>query len=308
MGITKQEHGLCGVLCRQGLGCGTLKCNTVERDGVGRLCEGELTMNQPDLDIEILLPVSAKGKYWDRFKAFQRTGLLNHRGHKIHVTLLTGTEEPERFERGWDYPITIVPSRYDHVASKIYDYYSTIAEETLDNASWFMRVDDDSCTDVGGLSRWAGANFRHEDCIYLMAASLWDIVTQYREAAIRLGYDHIFRPLMKGKTGNLPSSSFAHEMECSFLSQGAMRRIFAEPNCRRFFQEIAKLESGFGDHGLAVASRMVGIPTSESEVLCCWPAVDKFSLFGGGDFFHIHFIAPDVQGWEQFQAVCQKYL
>lgn len=265
-------------------------------------------MKQPELDVEILLPVSANGKYLDRLRAFQKTGLLNHQRHQIHVTILTGTEDPQRFEEGWVYPFSIVPSRYDHVASKIYDYYSSICEGTSHSANWFMRVDDDSCTDVGGLIEWANANFHSDDCIYLMSGYSWDIVTQYREAAIRLGYGHLFRPLMKGMRGGLPSSSFAHEWECSFLSKGAMQRIFAEQNCRRFFQEIAKLESGYGDHGLSVAARMVGIPTSQSEVLSSEPDMDKFSLFGGGDFFHIHYIAPDLPAWSQFEVFCQKYL
>lgn len=265
-------------------------------------------MKQPGLDIEILLPVSANGKYLNRLHAFQKTGLLNHERQKIQVTLLTGTEDPEQFEEGWNYPITIVPSRYDHVASKIYDYYSNISEDTLCSASWFMRLDDDSCTDVGGLIQWANANFHSHDCIYLMSGYSWDIVTQYREAAIRIGYGHLFRPLMKGMQGSLPSSSFAHEWECSLLSKGAMQRIFAEPDCRLFFQEIAKLEDGYGDHGLSVAARMVRIPTSQSEVLSSQPDVDKFSLFGQGDFFHIHYIAPDLPVWSQFEVLCRKYL
>jgi hypothetical protein len=64
-------------------------------------------MNTNKYDLEVLLPLSAKGKYQQRMQDFQKTGLLNHHGQNLHVTLLIGTEEAELFTAGWSYPVTL---------------------------------------------------------------------------------------------------------------------------------------------------------------------------------------------------------
>jgi hypothetical protein len=43
-------------------------------------------------DIEFVIPVSGKPKYWKRLTDFKQVGLLNIKKHKVLVTLLTGTE------------------------------------------------------------------------------------------------------------------------------------------------------------------------------------------------------------------------
>ncbi len=249
-------------------------------------------------DLDVLLPVSANGKYAERMKAFQRFGLLNNSRASIRITLLIGTEDAELFAEGWHCPVRMVSSQHHHPAAKIYDFYARADAEEADMARWLIRVDDDSVTDVDGLIQWLDACYDWRECHYLMTGVVFDCHPVYREALANLGYDHLLRPSVVG--------SGAHEFESALLSQTMMRRILRHPDSRRLFAACAEFEGGYGDHVLPIAARIVGFTPAQSEVLWCYPELGKFSIFGG-DFYHIHFLAPDLDRWSDFVNLCGLY-
>lgn len=260
----------------------------------------------PVFDLDVLVPVSAQGKYAERLKTFKRFGILNAAGLKIRLTLLVGDENPELFQEGWDFPIRLKTGRTREAAPRIYDYYAAMTDDEARGARWFVRVDDDSVTDVGGLVEWLDANYDWRECHYLMTKACFDVHPVYGEGALRLGYGRLFRPYMNGKPAGLNVGCFAHEWECALLSQAMMRRIMEHEHCRALFAYCARFDGGYGDHVLAVAARMTGFTPAESEVLCCEAEVEKLSLWGG-DFFHIHYIAPDLERWPDFLNALEKH-
>lgn len=262
----------------------------------------EPSCDGPPYDLDVLVPLSARDKYAQRLQAFQHHGLLNGKCTSVRLTLLIGEEDRELFENGWNFPVRIVEGDRGHAAARIYDYYAAMTEEELGAARWFLRVDDDSVTDVDGLVKWLDSNYNWEECHYLMTVSCCDILPIYRENAARLGYGHLFPFHSKGKT----ERSSAHEWEAAVLSQTMMRRIVEQEHCGELFAHCADIEGGFGDHVLALAARMTGFTPAESEVLSQWPEIDNLSLFGG-DLFHIHYIAPDLDNWSVFLDALQNY-
>ena len=103
-------------------------------------------------DLEVLMPISGKGIFGGRLFHFKKYGLLNSENVKIKLILLTGTEQIPDIKEGWAENIDITTVRHfnDHPASKIYNFFAKQDPNEL-NADWYMRIDDDSITNVEGL-------------------------------------------------------------------------------------------------------------------------------------------------------------
>ena len=105
-------------------------------------------------DLEIVLPITRKREvYLRRLRDFKKYGLLNIGDRKIALRLLIGTEDAGDVASGWPEGVDVFVAKgdVDQVASKLYKFYVGRNKSEWDTSRWFMRVDDDSVTDVSEL-------------------------------------------------------------------------------------------------------------------------------------------------------------
>lgn len=244
-------------------------------------------------DLEILLPVYPTGKWLDRLESFRRFGLLSGEQLRVRLVLLCGTYELDpalRDPNAWPgiNNVAVVNGTSDHPPSKIYDYYANVLPEEGLRARWYLRVDDDSLTDIRRLVNHLDFTFHWRDPLHLAGTILSDT---------RLPYAAVLRELrgerfLKG-AGHC---QVFHEWEHSLTSHEAMRRIISHRMAREFLRRVALIPDGFGDHCLSYAARIVGIPLSPVPFLSAHCQLDQFALFSpsGDGFFHIHYLSPDT--------------
>lgn len=254
-------------------------------------------------NLEILLPLCGKPKYLDRMKAFQRYGIVNHEGQSVHIKALIGTEDKSIFEAGWAQDIEFINSPYEHVAQKIYGHYANLTEADIEDCKWFIRVDDDSSTNIAGLLKWL-EQFDYQEPHYFATRMCWGLPDFYITEAEKVGAHDLLPVNGKSKNGGFVPY-VPHEWECSLVSQAMMRRIIRHQKAMAFLKGIEAIEHGWGDMNLAVAARMTGIAIAEVESLTAHPDVHNYSPLGG-DIHHIHFIAPDLDYWKYFTEKMQE--
>ena len=250
-------------------------------------------------DIEICLPVFQQAKWRARLEAFRRQGLLNTSGVRTRLVLLAGIQRDAGLGLGWPVDdVCVLPASMDDAAGKIYSYYSNLSLADIGRARWFLRVDDNSSTDVSGLVHSLDQSYLWREPHHLMARTsqsthLSDPLPQWLQ---ELGCGHVI------------SKHFAHDREVSATSQSAMLRALADPRCREILRRASTLEGHRGDLGLAVCCRVAGISPAPTSFLEADPAWWDYGPFGG-EKHHIHGVAPDQsEHWAPFQERLAQHL
>ena len=243
-------------------------------------------------DLEILLPVHPTGHWLDRMNAFRQFGLLGGEQLRVRLVLLCGTYELDAAlhePQAWPgvESVVVVSGTHDHPAAKIYDYYANILPTQELQARWYLRVDDDSLTDVRRLVNHLDATLYWRHTLHLAGTiggsteSAYLIVLRDLRADRYLqgaGYCEVF-----------------HEWEASVTSHGAMKRILSNRLAREFLRRVALLPGGYGDQCLSVAALLTGIPTALVPFMTAQCELEKFATFhpSGNGYFHIHYLSPD---------------
>ncbi len=243
-------------------------------------------------DLEILLPVHPTGKWLDRLESFRRFGLLGGEHLRVRLALLCGTwalDPALCHASAWSgiESVAVVSSTTDQPAAKIYNYYANVLPKQGLQARWYLRVDDDSLTDISRLVAHLDATLDWRDPLHLTGTVLTDTQEPYAAVLRELGGERFLR--------GAGHCEVFHEWEHSLSSYGAMERILANPLAREFLCRVALLPDGYGDHCLSYAARAAGIPLSQAPFLSAHCRLNEFALFAssGDGFFHIHFLSTD---------------
>lgn len=254
-------------------------------------------------DLEILVPVHPTGKWLDRLNSFRRFGLLGGEQLRVRLVLLCGTWALDPALHDADaWPgisnVAVVNGTSDEPAAKIYDYYANVLPEEGLQARWYLRVDDDSLTDIRRLVNHLDFTFYWRDSIHLTGTLLPNV---------RLPYATVLRELRGDRfLQGAGHCTLFHEWEHSVSSHTTMRRILAHRMAREFLRRVALIPDGVGDECLTCAARIVGIPLSQVPFLSAHCQLDEFALFtpSGDGFFHIHYLSPDTP--EQWACYMDK--
>lgn len=243
-------------------------------------------------DVEICLPVFLKEKWEARLSAFRQQGLLNTSGVRARLVLLAGTHRDTGLEQRWPVEeVCVVPSATDDAAAKIYSYYNTLSLSDLGRARWFLRVDDDSSTDLGGLIASLDQSYSWRELHHLIA---WTARGEYLA-------DPFPRWLEELGCGHVVSKHFTHDWEVSVTSQAALLKALSDPRSREIMRRGSMLQGNWGDMGLAACCRIAGISPAPASFLEAGPVWWDYSPFGG-EKHHIHGVAPDQsEHWAPFQ-------
>ena len=257
-------------------------------------------------DLEILLPVHPTGRWLDRMNAFRHFGLLGGEQLRVRLVLLCGTYQLDaELHRASAWPgvesVVVINGTSDHPAPKIYDYYANILPAQELQARWYLRVDDDSLTDVRRLVNHLDQTFYWRHTMHLAGTLHTDVEPAYQMVLRDLRADRYLQ--------GAGHCEFYHEWEASVTSHGAMKRILNNRLALEFLRRVALLSGGFGDHCLAIAARLSGIPISQVPFLTAHCQFEEFAAFrpSGNGFFHIHYMSPDNTAmWARYMEKRQQ--
>jgi|LakMenEpi03Aug12_release.lakeMendotaPanAssembly.Ray.scaffolds.fasta_scaffold157487_2 hypothetical protein len=224
-------------------------------------------------DLEIILPVCAKNKYLERFKNFHKLGLINHQNYKILLNFLVGTEEfPKEYFFKFSNNIEpkIIKSKYDHPASKVYDFYCNYTD--FDKSKWIMRIDDDSITDIDIVMN-SISDVDYNKNYYFTAECV--------EGIIKTSLD----VLKKHKLFEKLKKRFHHEVEIALLSNQCFK--FIVDKYRKILLDRSTIQSGYTDQLFCYLCKIEGIFPSHLEML-----TSKFNVhaFLNKKVGHIHYV------------------
>lgn len=238
-----------------------------------------------EYDIEILMPVCRK--YLHRVSDFKRYGLLNISDRRVLLSLVTSNEQIRDLEIGWPEGVdvrVINNSCPNHIAN-LYAFYANLSPERI-KAKWLMRLDDDSCTDIGGLMRNLDDFYDWEDKFYLgdLNEFIW---------ALRVGEDVPYEGYRKrlGAHERIVGH-LKNEVECGIISKGGLLHMLRSESCMGLLKTRAELEGGHGDCAVAVAAALAKFYPIQCPFISKDPMVDEFSIFGDDKIKnHIHLIS-----------------
>lgn len=243
-------------------------------------------------DLEILLPVHPVGHWLDRIHAFRRFGLLPAPSLRVRLVLLCGTYaldpalcDPAAWTGVSD--LVVINGSSDETAAKIYDYYANVLPEEGLRARWYLRLHDDSLTDIRRLVNHLDFTFHWRDLLHLTGHPVAQAHPAYVSTLRELGGERILQ--------GIGSGFVFHEREHCLSSHETMRRVLAHRLARELLRRAALIPNGDGDHCLSYAARIAGVPLAPIPFLSDEGRLDEFAAFApdGRGFFHIHGLSPD---------------
>lgn len=246
-----------------------------------------------EYDIEIIVPLCVK--LADRIEDFKKYGIFNTSGRRVLVTaVLSDDEEIEGLEDGWREGVELRTRRNkcpDHV-SNLYRFYADLRPEDL-KSRWIMRIDDDSCNDIGGLMENLDMLYDWEDKCYLGDLNDFSCAISSKEGEVYPEYRH-----MLGKMGGI-SRLLKNEVECGIISRAGILHMLKNKKCMNLIRQRSELRGGYTDCVVALAAAMCKLHPVQCPFISHLPKINEFSIFGG-NLNHIHMVSRQQKG-ENFQ-------
>jgi hypothetical protein len=245
-------------------------------------------------DIEIMAPIETNEEILaKRIKDFKKWGIQNIRDKKTKLLLVASNDNniekiKENFE---NYDLEVIQSPYKHVTQKIFHYYTEIINPN--NARWFMRVDDDSLTDINFLIDSLDKNFDHTRDYYITGELHHHVQEVEMKIVKALGFEWWY-------PGFDYEDDPAHENELCVASQSTVRRILQNEKSMKLLKTRMEFAEGAGDHCYCLAARMVKIFPTMVKFITHYNKIINFSAYHG-KFAHIHEVShdksPEVMSW-----------
>lgn len=243
-------------------------------------------------DFEIVVPADLSNpEIKIRLDDFKKFGLHNSESLKVHISFLATpqSDQSSRFlSLYWpeNIDVDVIELKNKNVVQKIYHYYEKIIKKNF--AKWYIRIDEDSMTDLQGLYDNLNRSFDHDREYHIGARWLYDVCDTDRIILKKLGYDWWYKRFTNYDLSYAP----AHEQEIGITSVAAINKVLDNPDCQKYFKLRSEFSEGYGDHGLAFACRMCKIYNSEAFFLSYLPEINYFSIFSG-HYNHIHWVGRD---------------
>jgi len=240
-------------------------------------------------DYEFVMPTEVNNEVIvQRIKDFKKYGFMNHEGLKIKLFLMASKDnDPKILQEGWpsNFDIEVVVTPFTHVAQRIYWYYARYLKP--DRARWYVRIDEDSLTDMGGLENNLNLMFDDKLPYHVVGKLNWDVWEADEEILRSLGYGHFYRH--HSNHHDFPP----HEHEISVTSNVAIKMLCNNPSAKKYFEVRKEFPDGYGDHGLCHCLRMSKVYPIVVSFLTHEPELINFSAFGGFRN-HIHHTCRDM--------------
>ena len=236
--------------------------------------------------VEVFVPVCTRGKYLQRLRAFKLCGFFSppwcqkHPEDRFHLKLGVTESEYENYpdiNRGWSNlfdTVSVVCCPHSGAASKVHNYYSQLGASGF-QADWYLRVDDDSVTNLIGLVDIVRKLPCEKQFFFCGAFVEGDVSVE--------------KKLFERFDVTLPC--YQHEVEVLFSNRSAMAEGFGFENNKELIQHRSQQDRGYTDILLTLLAKRAGI---FPQYLGCLTDQPHLSHLFAGDKHHIHFLAPDV--------------
>jgi hypothetical protein len=247
-------------------------------------------------DLEILIPVDLEKDFIiQRFQDFRKWGFRNTENIKIKLWLMTSKNSRKKpldelinsWPMNFDVQCVITPN--NHVSQRIMHYYVNYMKP--DTARWYMRIDEDSMTNLGLLLKHLDEWFDHTRDFYIVGNTNRYTHEIERNILEPLGFQHWY-------FGEHPE----HEYEISIVSNSAIKKICENQNCKEYLSLREEFAEGYGDHALCHCARMCKIYPFKVDWIRTHANLMAFS--SGKYVAHIHEISRDrtheVFDWFEF--------
>lgn len=187
----------------------------------------------------------------------------------------------------------VIYENKDYVQN-VYRFFLNFDYENFESP-WLLKIDDDSCTDIGGLLYNLDKFYRSDESIYL-GSSVQPLVGGSPERPCIVEYAKEL-----GEYANIVEF-LHHEIECCLISNKAIKTILGNSQVNSMLLKRTKIEYGATDVFLAFCSAVAKIYPVDCPFLTHLPLIENFSIFGGIKN-HIHMISRDKAS-ENF---CDQY-
>lgn len=239
-------------------------------------------------DLEVLVPVSSR--FSERLEDFKKCGLVNIAGRKVLLSVLVSGENIEGLSSGWPSGIKteVIHEESPEYVANMYRHYTKM-DPSAPRSRWFVRLDDDTCTDIDGLISNLDTFYSSEIPYHLGELNVFQHARVGGEGA---AYEE-YRSLL-GKFESI-SGVLKNEIECGITSAAGLSRILGNPASLALLKKRATLKGGFGDCVVALAAAMAGVYPTDCPFVTHQPLIHDFSLFGGLKN-HIHKVSRIPKG------------
>lgn len=254
-------------------------------------------------DMAVIMTCHLRGKYLDRLRDFKKYGLINLRGTKIKVFLLCGSDQVPKDlkEETWPYEVSFVHSERFFDGPKLYDFMTKINARLASRYRWWMKVDDDSVTDISNQLLKLDEEFDWKRAEYIFGDYGPGTERIFENAIRKTKYAaRFFEPNV------LDKQIWHHEFESCVMSSSCFQMILEDEESIAFFRILSSPENDmktcWHDQGLAAAARFNKIHGSTCLFMTSRPLINNFSLFGGR-FTHMHFMHRECPEWPVFMEM-----
>lgn len=239
-------------------------------------------------DLEVLVPVSSK--FSERLEDFKKCGLVNIGKRKVLLQILVSGESINDVDCGWPLgvePNVVLEESPEYVAN-LYRHYTRM-DPASPRARWFIRLDDDSCTDIDGLLKNLDSFYSFEQPYHLGELNNFQFAKVGQEGSAYEQYKSFL-----GRFASI-SDLMKNEIECGITSAAGLTRILGNSDSLNLLKHRATLKGGFGDCVFALAAAMAGVYPIDCPFVTHLPLIQDFSIFGGVKN-HIHKISRIPKG------------
>lgn len=241
-------------------------------------------------DLEVLMPVCEK--YLHRIDDFKKYGLINVQDNKVLLNLLVSNEEidKETLNSGWPDGVTANILKKDNpdYVSNLYGYYLDLDVDNI-QSRWFMRIDDDTCTDIDGLLSNLDKFYDHELPFYLGDLNDSKCALEGSEGDLFVHYKDLLFEYEKS------AMYLKNEIECGIFSSAALVKILKNERSKKLLSFRSGLRGGYGDCAMAFVAALAKVYPHQCHFISHRPSILDFSVMDGR-YNHIHMIRKFDEG------------
>lgn len=229
-------------------------------------------------DIIFILPCTLIDQYKYRLDIFKKYGLININNVSIKTLLIINKNDniEDEIFKNWEYDIEVIQGYYEHISPKTYDFFANQFKTYINDAKWFIKIDDDSITNVKDLFSYLSLTFNNDEPVYIIPTGKH----RYMEEIYKdLFFKHKMFKYMQNQ-------KWAREFEISIFSNSSAKLLYKNNKTIKFLEDgVRKGDRGHNDALLCPACYESGSEIIFDEVASWYPKWDDFL---NEKYLHIH--------------------
>jgi hypothetical protein len=243
---------------------------------------------------------SEKENFKHRIKNFLNYGIPNCKNYKIKMVMLLQEnttsnleEEIKNYEKD-NLKFEVMRFKQDEPSYKKFTYLTEVVPNRIEDARWFVGMDEDSITDIDALVDHLDEDYDWQDKHYVSTAPMNNVQPMEHDLALLFGKEHWYCPI----------GGPYHEWEICCLSQKTMKTLLENPSSNKVLNMRKKINTGWGDHCLGLAAKFAKIYPTGSNFISGTHMIVEHRVFGGW-VIHCHHIYK-LPGMEKALPTIQK--